>query len=73
MTATLGAAFAATVRMIDRVHRRAADVRPTAKPALASRLAQHDRVVIAVTSRSDRRPARGGNAATMYTRRVSVC
>ena len=43
MAAALGAAFTTAVRMVDRVHRRAADVRPAAQPALAAGLADHDR------------------------------
>src|SRR5258707_15761124 len=37
MTATLGASFATAVRMVDRVHRGAADGRPNAEPSLAPR------------------------------------
>ena len=43
MTTALRATFTTTVRMIDRIHRRAADVRPTAHPAIATGLADHDR------------------------------
>ena len=64
MAAALGAAFAAAVGMVDGVHRRAADVRPAAHPALAPRLAEHDAHVVGVAQSCrwspGRRPARGG-------------
>src|SRR5258708_28921238 len=54
MTAAGGAAFAAAVRMIDRIHRNAAVVRATAHPALAAGLADRDVHVIGVRHRADR-------------------
>ena len=57
MTATLGATFTTTVRMVDRVHRRAANVRADALPAIAAGLADHDRIVIRIANRADRGPA----------------
>src|SRR5262249_47933592 len=57
MTTARGAAFATAVRVIDRVHRDAAIVRPTAHPALAPGLADRGVHVIRVRHRADRRHA----------------
>src|SRR5215475_8510388 len=48
-----GTAFAAAVRVIDRVHRDAAVMRPAAEPALAARLADRDVHMIGVGHRAD--------------------
>ena len=55
MTAARGAAFAAAVRMIDRVHRDAAIVRTLAEPAIAAGLADRGVHVVGVRHRADRR------------------
>ena len=64
MAATLGATFATTVRMVDRVHGRAADVGADALPTVAAGLADDDRVMCpncrSRRSSPGRRPARGG-------------
>ena len=57
MAATLGAAFTTTVRMVDRVHRRAADVRANALPAIAAGLADDDVHRVGIADLADRRPA----------------
>ena len=72
VAAALGAAFAAAVRMVDRVHRRAADVRAAAQPTLPSGLAQHDAHVIGVADRADRRPARGRHAANFAAGQIDL-
>src|SRR5262250_1582181 len=53
MTAAGGTAFAAAMRVIDRVHRDAAIMRPAAEPALAAGLADRDVHVIGVRHRAD--------------------
>src|SRR5687768_14570139 len=50
-------ALAAAVRMVPRVHRRAADSRPSAQPTTPAGLAQLDRGMLRVTNRADRRGA----------------
>ena len=60
-TATLGFALTATVGVVDRVHRHAADVRTLAEPAGATGLAERLLVMIAVTDNTDR-----GSAVGMY-------
>src|SRR5688572_28683889 len=54
MTAARGAAFAAAVRMVDRVHGDAAVVRATAHPTLTTGLADRDVHVVGVRHRADR-------------------
>src|SRR5439155_10614718 len=56
-------AFAAAMRMVDRVHRDATHRRPPAEPAIAAGLADHDVLVIGVRHRADRRPAFGAHHA----------
>src|SRR5262245_12612805 len=53
MTAAGGLAFTAAERMIDRVHRHAADVRPLAEPPAAARLADRHVLVIEVADLTD--------------------
>src|SRR5215208_5834778 len=50
-------ALAAAVRVVDRVHRGAAGLRPHAEVALASRLAHGDVLVVRVADRADGRAA----------------
>src|SRR5882762_5303888 len=57
MTATRGAAFAAAVRMIDRVHDDATHMRATTEPARPAGLAYHDILVVRVAHRAHRRQA----------------
>src|SRR5688572_11022991 len=54
MAAARGAAFAAAVRMVDRVHGDAADVRAATEPTLAAGLADDDILVVGVADRADR-------------------
>ncbi len=61
MTAAGGAAFAAAVRMVDRVHGDAAVVRLAAEPAIATGLADRDIHVIGVGHRADRAGAAAVN------------
>src|SRR5262245_35397628 len=56
--ATLRLALAAAVRVVDRVHRRAAHRWPLAPPAAAARLAAGDVLVVDVADLTHRRPAR---------------
>src|SRR5258707_3339569 len=60
MTAAGGAAFAAAVRMVDRVHRDAAVMRLAAEPAVTAGLADRNVHVIGVRHRAD-----GGGAAAV--------
>src|SRR5579871_1350486 len=53
MAAARGAAFAAAMRMVDRVHGNAAVMRTAAEPALAACLADRDVHVIGVGDRAD--------------------
>src|SRR5258707_3407151 len=53
MTAARGAAFAAAVRMVHRVHGDAAVVRLAAEPAVAAGLADRDIHVIGIGDRAD--------------------
>src|SRR5436190_21986361 len=57
MPAARRLAFAAAERVIDRVHRDAAHVRPLAEPAAAPRLANRHVLVIEVADLADRRQA----------------
>jgi hypothetical protein len=52
-----GLALAATERVIDRVHRHAAHVRPLAEPAAATRLPDRHVLVVEVAHLADRRHA----------------
>src|ERR1043166_5902361 len=61
MAAAGGAAFAATMGVIDRVHGDAAVVRTAAEPALAPGLADRDVHVVGVRHRAD-----GGAAAAVH-------
>src|SRR3954447_7952390 len=54
-------AFAAAMRMIDRVHRDAAHRRLSAEPAIAAGLADHDVLVVGVRYGPDRRAAFGAH------------
>src|SRR3569833_2112868 len=53
MTTALGAAFAAAVRMVGRVHRRAAHRRADAAPALRAGLAERTQIVLIVADLAD--------------------
>src|SRR3569832_133833 len=53
MTTALGAAFAAAVRMVDRVHRRAAHRRADAAPALRAGRAERTQIVLIVADLAD--------------------
>src|SRR5690606_26983734 len=53
MTATGGPAFTTTMRVVDRVHRDAADGRALAQPAVAAGLAERNVGVIGVGNRPD--------------------
>src|SRR6185437_11012125 len=63
MTAALGAAFAAAVRMVDRVHRGAANGRTLALPHVAAGFADDFVHVVRVRHRADRGHAGERNAA----------
>src|SRR4029077_9361891 len=54
MTAALGAAFAAAMGMVDRVHRRAADGRALALPHIAAGLGDDLVHVVGIGNRADR-------------------
>src|ERR1700760_690235 len=53
VAAARGAAFAAAVRMVDRVHRHTAVVRLAAEPAITAGLADRDVHVVGVRHRAD--------------------
>ena len=55
MATTAGASFASTHRMVDWIHRYAADVRPATKPALLPRFAQFHVGMVRVADLPDRR------------------
>src|SRR6185312_12275162 len=57
MPTARGAAFAAAVRMVDRVHRHATDHRALAEPAIAAGLADRNILTIRIGDRADRRHA----------------
>src|SRR5688572_26394125 len=63
MPAALGAAFAAAVRMVDRVHCGAAHIRADALPAISAGFADHYVHRVGIANLADRGPAAGGNAA----------
>src|SRR3954470_9911650 len=65
VTATGGTAFAAAMRVIDRVHGDAAIVRAPAEPALAAGLAEIDVAVVRVGHRAHRRQARAVHDALL--------
>ena len=65
MTAARGTAFAAAMRMVDRVHGDAANARQLAEPAIAAGLADRDVRVVRVRHRADR------GEAGLLTRRCS--
>src|SRR6478672_10769337 len=65
MAAARGAAFAAAMGVIDRVHRDAAVVRHAAHPALAAGLADRDVHVIGVRHRADGRHAAAEDEALL--------
>src|SRR5688500_6937977 len=72
MAATLGAAFAASVRMIDWIHGRAAHMGPAAKPATPARFAPHDRAVVRIARRANRRPTSRWNPANLAARQRNL-
>src|SRR5260221_6023379 len=72
MATALGAAFTTAVRMVDRVHGRAAHVWAMAQPAVAAGFADHNRVVVRVTDRSDRGPTGRGDAADFAARQIDL-
>src|SRR5206468_1299418 len=57
MAAALGLALAPAVRMVDRVHRRAAHGRPLAEPAAAARFPDRHVLMVGVPDLADRRTA----------------
>jgi hypothetical protein len=65
MPAARGLAFAAAVRMIDRVHAYAAIMRHTAEPTVSSRLAYRNIHVIGIRHRADRRKTLAMNQALL--------
>ena len=65
-------AFAAAVRVIDRIHRNAAVVRALAHPALASRFAERNVFVIAVADRRRWSPCSRSKRAGLRPKAVSA-
>src|SRR5690348_14806659 len=63
MAPARGAAFAAAMRMVDRVHRHAAHRGLLAEPAVTAGLADDDVLLVRVGHRADRRPALGAHHA----------
>jgi hypothetical protein len=63
MTATLGSAFTTAVRVIDRIHGRASNVRPTTQPTLASGFAEDDVHMIRIAAGANRGSASCRHAA----------
>src|SRR5206468_3878213 len=72
MPATRGSTFASTHRVADRIHRRAAVVRPATQPALAPRLAYADVHVVGIADRPDGRPAIGADSANFSGRQSDL-
>src|SRR5262245_10752778 len=62
MPTALGAAFTATVRMIERIHRRAANVRPASEPTATACFAPYDCHAVRITGCTDRRATSRWNA-----------
>src|SRR6201996_296393 len=67
VTAARGAAFAAAVRMVDRVHRDAAVMRLAPEPAIAAGLADRNIHVVRIGHRTDGRRAAAVNQ-TLFAR-----
>src|SRR5215470_15866462 len=65
MTAARGAAFAAAMRMVDRIHRHAAHRGPLAEPAVAAGLADVDVLLVGIGDCADRRHALAANLADL--------
>src|SRR3546814_16565245 len=65
MAAARGAAFAAAVRVVDRVHGNAAHRRTLAEPAVATGLAELGVGLVRVRPRADRSHALGANNAPL--------
>src|SRR5439155_9442481 len=65
MPATGGPPFAAAMRMVDRIHRHTAIVRPPAHPALAAGLADRDVHVVGIRHRPDRAHAAAADQALL--------
>src|SRR3989344_6666127 len=65
-------ALAAAVRVVDGVHRRAADRRADAHPARAARLTDDDEIVLLVTHRADRGVAEVGHFADFSRRELHL-
>src|SRR5690606_38344629 len=65
MTATRGAAFTTTMRVVDRVHRDTANVRTLAQPAIAAGLADRGVRVIRIGHRTHGRQARAVHEALL--------
>src|SRR5690349_17952852 len=65
MPAAGGAPFAAAMRMVDRIHRHTAIVRPPAQPARAPGLADRDVHVVGIRHRPDRRHAAPADQALL--------
>ena len=72
MTAARGAAFAAAMRMVDRVHHDAAHMRPDALPAIASRLAHRLVRTVGVGDGADRRHALAAHNAQFAGRQFQL-
>src|ERR1700761_1376166 len=72
VTATRGAAFATAVRVIDRVHHDAADMRADALPAVAAGLAHRLVRLVGVRHRADRRHAFAAHDAQLAGRQLQL-
>src|SRR5689334_19307435 len=72
MPAPLGSAFATAVRMIDGIHRGTTHMRTPAEPAIAAGLADHDRLMLRIANRANRRSAGGRNTSDFAAGKIDL-
>jgi hypothetical protein len=73
MTSTLGFAFATTVRVVDGIHRRTANVWTPALPTVPSSLANANCIVLGISHLANRRSTLTRYAANFATRQLQLC
>jgi hypothetical protein len=73
MTSTLGFAFTTTVRVVDRIHCRTANVWTPALPTVPSSLANANCIVLGISHLANRRSTLTRYAANFATRQLQLC
>jgi hypothetical protein len=73
MTSTLGFAFTTTVRVVDRIHRRAANVWTPALPTVPTGLADAYCIVLGIPHLANRRSTLTRYAANFATGQLQLC